>query len=750
MLAGEGRYTTDITDEETLYLSFHRSQYGHARIEDVDTSAAAEQEGVVGVFTAADLAASDAGSAFHVEVSRPNGTATEQPLLAQTRVRYAGEPIAVVVAEDRYTAASAADAISVEYRRLDAVTDVASALESDAPTIHDQHATNRAFDWQFGDAEATDEAFETADVTVDVELENQRLVPNALEPRGAVAEFDPEESRLTVHVSSQAPYGHRANFAEILPLAEEQIRVVAPDVGGGFGSKGGAPYPQEAVTAWVALELERPVQWTATRTESFQTDHHGRDVSTSAELAVDQDGTIRGLRVDARFNLGAYVVWGKTPASNFKALLSGQYDVPAIAGRAVGALTNTTPVAPYRGAGRPEGIYVVERLVDRAASKLGMDPVELRLRNQIPSDAFPFETAVGEVYDSGNYGRALRLAVEEIDYEAVRERQAELRPEGRYLGIGIGCFVENTGNGPGRPEWGKLELTADGRLHAYCGTSDHGQGHETTFAQALADELDLPYDQIDVLEGDTDDLPNGVGTFSSRSATVGVSTLVTVARQFREQAREHAAEQLGVAPEDLAFRNGQFAVEAAPDASISLSELAAALDDGSSDGPVLDVSGTYDPESRSYSFGGHVAVVEVDPACGEIEILEYVAVDDCGVQFNPRIVEGQVHGGVAQGLGQALYERAVYDENGTLVSGLLQDYALPRAGDVPEMEVHETVTPCPHNLTGAKGVGESGVIGAPPTIVNAVVDALRPFDVDHLDMPLTAERVWRAIDEQSG
>ncbi|MFB6096148.1 MAG: xanthine dehydrogenase family protein molybdopterin-binding subunit [Haloferacaceae archaeon] len=752
LITGQGEYVDDFADQETLHLSFHRSQYGHARIEDIDTSAAEAQEGVVAVFTYEDLAADGVDSGYRVEASYPGAKSTEHPLLVNEKVRYAGEAIAVVAAEDRYTAANAADLIQVDYERLDAVTDVESALAEDAPVVHPEHDDNCAYEWEYGDAAATDSAFDAADRTVEMDIDNQRVIPNAMEPRGAFAEYGADGEELTVRLSTQVPHRARGRLAEKLPLPEEHVRVIAPDVGGGFGSKGGAPYSEEPVTAWAALKLERPVKWICTRTESLQTDHHGRDVQARAELALDEDGTFRGLRVDAEFNLGAYIVWGSTPASNFRTLISGQYDIPAIHGTAVAALTNTAPIAPYRGAGRPESIFVVERIVEQAAAELGMDPVELRRRNQIDADAFPFETATGSIYDSGNYERALDTALEKLDYEATRERQRELREEGRYLGIGVCCFVENTGTGPGRPEWGRLELADDGRLLVHCGTSDHGQGHGTTYSQVLSDELGVPYDDIEVVEGDTADLPEGTGTFGSRSAPVGVSALVRAAERLREQAAELAGHHLEVPPADLTFEDGAFVAESDPDASIDIQELAALPHEGEGprDAPELVATASYDPSNLAYAFGTHLAVVEVDPDSGEIEFERYVAVDDVGVQFNPRIVEGQVMGGVAQGIGQALYEGAVYDDNGTLASGSFQDYAMPKAMHIPDMEVDETETPCPHNPTGAKGAGEGGSIASTPAVVNAVVDALRPFGVENLEMPMTAETVWQAIQDAQG
>jgi carbon-monoxide dehydrogenase large subunit len=753
LITGQGEYTDDIVDEETVHVAFHRSRYGHARIEGVDTSGAEAADGVLAAFTAADLEAAGVQNGFHVDGSLPGQKATTQPLLAEEKVRYAGEPVALVVAEDRYKASNAADLVEVDYERIDAATDVESALAEDAEPLHEEYDDNRAFDWEFGDAEATETAFDDADRVVSLSLDNQRVAPNSMEPRGTRAEFDEETGRLTVHMSTQVPHRARGRFAEALPLPEEDIRVVAPDVGGGFGSKGGSPYSEEPLAAWAATQVGRPTKWIATRTESLQADHHGRDVHADVELAVDEDGTMRGLRVDARFDLGAYLVWGSTPAGNYRTLISGQYDIPAIAGHGVGAYTNKTPVAPYRGAGRPESIFTLERAVKQAADELGMDPAELRRRNLVPADDFPHETAHGIVYDSGNYEPAMDKALEIANYDDWREQQRQSREteDGKLLGIGIASFVENTGSSPGRPEMGRVKLTGDGTVVAHCGTADHGQGHGTTFAQALSDELGVPYDDIEIVEGDTDDLPEGVGTFGSRSAPVGVSALVEAAERVVEQAADLAAKQLEVPPAELEFADGVFSDPEDADNSMTIQEVAALPHEGEGprDVPDLEATASFDPPTLCYSFGTHIAVVTVDPTSGEIEFEQYVAVDDVGTQFNPRIVEGQVMGGVAQGIGQALYEGAQYDSNGTLATGSFQDYAMPKAEHIPDLDIDETETPAPNNPTGAKGAGEGGTIGAPPAVVNAVVDALRPFEVEDVQMPMTAETVWRTIEDAS-
>ena len=751
LITGNAQYTNDIEAPDALHAAIVRSQFGHARVRSIDASAAMEREGVVAVFTAADVEASDAPLAVHRSGRHHSQTGTDFPMLAAEKTLYMGEPVAVVLAEDRYTANDALGDVVVDYDRLDAVTTVEDALDPDAPTLHEQHGDNRAMDWEWGDHEAIEEAFAAADHVVELDVSNQRVIPNAMEPRGALAEYDDEERRLTVRMSTQVPHRARGNFAEQVGIPEHRVRVIAPDVGGGFGSKGAAVYHDEPLVAWCALQVDRPVKWIATRSEAHQTDHHGRDIHARGELALDADGRILGLRVDGRLNLGAYLVWGKTPAWNFRHLLSGQYAVPTIAGHFEAAYTNTAPIAPYRGAGRPESIFLLERLVNRAAAVLDVDPVELRRRNLIPADAFPFESQTGAVYDSGNYERALEKALEVVDYEGWRQRQADLREEDRYVGIGLGCFVENTGTAPGMPETGKIKFRRSGEVVAFCGTADHGQGHGTSFAQVLADELGVDYDDVEIREGDSDDLRDGVGTFGSRSAPVGASALAEAAAGVRAKARRLAADELEADPEDVEFDAGEFHVAGVPDRSIHIQEVARQsyvredLPEDLEGG--LEKESFYDPEDLAYAFGAHVAVVEIDPRSGELSFHDYVAVDDCGVQFNPMIVEGQIHGGLAQGIGQALYEGASYDENGTLLTGSFQDYAMPGAAQLPDFRVEETVTPCPHNPVGAKGVGESGTIGAPPAVVNAAVDALAPFDVETLDMPLTAETLWRAASD---
>jgi carbon-monoxide dehydrogenase large subunit len=748
LITGQGEYTDDIQPPETAHVAFVRSRYGHARIENVDTSAAEAVDGVLTVLTGEDLAADDRVTpAIHPDEALPNQVAPAYPLMPADVARFTGDALAMVVAEDRYAAADGADAVAVDYDRLDAVVDGREALAEGAPTLHEDAPDNCGLDWEFGtDAERVEATFAEAAHTVSVETHNQRLHPDAMEPRAVLAEYDDASDDLTVHMAAQAPFLDRGLLAGLLGFEAEDVRVVAPDVGGGFGSKC-LPYPEQALVAWASMRTGRPTKWVATRTESHAADHHGRDFHTEGEFALDAEGNVLAFRTDAVWNIGAYLVFATSPAPNFETLASGAYAIPEIHGHLRGAFTNTSPVAPYRGAGRPEIIHLIERLMDEAAAELGVDPAEIRRRNYIGREEFPYDTPVSAVYDSGDYEPTLDLALEGLDYEGWRERQREAREDGRYLGIGIATFVENTGTGPGTPETGKVELRADGTAVATTGTADHGQGHATAFSQLVAEELGLTPEDVEVRASDTDLLEAGAGTFGSRSVAVGGSALAESAREVRSEILRLAARHFGVTTDDVTLVDGELHVEGSPERSLSLSALLAETGDGGGAEGDLSATTVFDPEDFEYSFGTHAAVVEVDPDSGEIAFHRYVAVDDCGTQFNSMIVEGQVMGGVAQGIGQALFEHARYDDNGTLTSGSLQDYALPKAMQVPDMELDETETPSPRTPTGAKGAGEGGAIVAPPTVVNAVIDALRPLGVDSLEMPLTEERVWRAVAE---
>lgn len=738
LLRGEAEYTDDARAPEMAHLAFVRSKQAHARVTDIDASAATDREGVFAAFTWDDVAASDAPGLLPLSSDRLDCDPDPHPILARETVRYQGQPVAAVVAEDRYLAADAARAAEVEYEQMEAVVDPIEATAEDAPTIFDSASNNVAVTGELGDEEATDEEFREADRVVEVDLENNRLMPSAMEPRAAIAEWDAGDGQLRVEMTSQNPHGARRNLAGTLGLAEKDIQVVAPRVGGGFGHKN-TPYPGEAVTAWAAQILGRPVKWTATRRGNYLAGNHGRDHQTHAEVALDEDGTVRGIRVETHANTGGYgLSGGPLMAAGYGRLLASQYDVPAIFCRSRAVFTNTAPVHSYRGAGRPESIYVPERLIDLAARELDLSPAELRRRNLLASEQFPHETAVGATYDSGDYELALDEALDAVGYG-----EEGRNDDDHYRGIGVACYVDSTGFGF---ESGVVRVHRDGGVAVYVGTHSHGQGHETTYAQLVADELGVAYDDVTVVEGDTEKIPQGTGTFGSRSTIVGGNAVTESAREVREKAREIAGHLLDADPETVSVESGEFRVPTGE--SCSLAEVAGVaygpgLPEGIDAG--LEATTFYEPEGTSYAFGTHAVAVAVDPETGEIDIEKYVAVDDCGEQINPTIVEGQVHGGVAQGIGQARYEQTVYDEEGNLETDSMQAYAVPRAFHVPEMETRETVTPSPTNELGVKGVGEAGTTAAPPALVNAVTDALAPLGVEHLDMPLTDETVWQAI-----
>ena len=740
LLRGDAEYTDDASAPGMVHLAFVRSEKAHARIRDVDASSATARDGVLGAFTWPDVAASDAPGFLPLSADALDCDPPAHPILARETVRYQGQPIAAVVAEDRYLAADAAKAVAVEYEVFDAVVDPVAATSEDAPTVFEEVPDNVAVTAELGDEEATDEAFAEADRAVALELENNRLIPNALEPRAALADWDAGDERLRVEMTTQSAHGHRRKLSHTLGLPESEIRVVAPSVGGGFGHKG-HHHPGEAMAAWASMELGRPVKWTATRRENYLAGAHGRDHRTSAEMAVDDDGTIRGLRVRTHANTGGYCLGGAAAmAGRYGGLLAGQYDVPAIHCRTRVAFTNTAPVHSYRGAGRPESIYVPERLVDAAARELGMDPVEVRRRNQLAPEEFPHETAVGATYDSGDYATALDEALDAVEYD--RWRDVERGDEGRYLGVGVANYVESTGFGF---ESGVVRVHRDGGVAVHVGTHSHGQGHGTTYAQIVADELGVAYDDVTVAEGDTDRIPQGTGTFGSRSTIVGGNAVAESAREVREKARRIAAHLLDADPADVTVDDGEFRAgsDACSFAEVARTAYGYGLPDDLD--PGLEATTFYEAKATAYTFGTHAVRVAVDPETGELDVLDYVAVDDCGERVNPTIVEGQIHGGVAQGIGQARYERTVYDEDGSLLTDSMLTYAVPRAFHVPEMETRETVTPAPDNELGVKGIGEAGTVAAPPAVVNAVVDALAPLGVRHLDMPLTDETVWRAI-----
>ncbi|AHG02943.1 carbon-monoxide dehydrogenase [Halobacterium sp. DL1] len=761
LLKGEATFTDDVSLPGMTHLAIRRSDHAHARIVDVDTSEAEAMDGVVAVFTGQDVEDSGVPNAIPTAWDLPNLVQPQYRMLAVDKVRHEGDGVAAVVAESRHVARDAVERIDVEYEELDHATHPREAVEADVPEVHEEAEDNVGFDFELGDPDAVDDAFADADHTASVDLRLPRIIPNAMEPRAAVADWDATTEEMRIWMTSQNPHLHRMLMAAAtLGIPENKLQVIAPEVGGGFGSKI-YHYPDEAVTGWASMQVERPVKWQATRSESYRTDCHGRDHDTTVEIAVDDDGTVRGLRAETYAGLGAHLsqFGSATPSYLYTTVLSGQYKIPTIYARVVGAFTNTTPVDAYRGAGRAEGIYVVERAMDVAARELDMDPVEFRRQNLVPPEEFPYESAAALVYDSGEYERGMDTALDHIDYEELRERQEELREEGRYIGIGVANFVESAGLSPseaagnlgsqaGGWESAIVRFDSTGTVTVLAGTADQGQGHRTTYAQIAAEELGVSLDDVEVIEGDTDRIPQGMGTYGSRSASVGGGAIARGAREVREKARRIAAHQLEASVDDIEFEDGEFQVAGSPDRSMHIQGIAhqAYLGHDLPDemDPGLEVTNFYDPENFTFPFGTHVAVVEVDPETAEIEIQQYVGVDDCGEIINPLIVEGQVHGGIAQGIGAALFEGASYDEDGHLETRRMDEYAVPQATQLPDFVTDNTVTPSPHNPIGVKGVGESATIAGTPTLVAAVSDALEPFGVDHLDMPITPETVWRA------
>ena len=769
-LLGAGRYVADISLPGELHCVLVRSPHAHAAIRSIDVTPALARPGVIAAFTGTDMAADKVGSmrAFWVIRSADGRPMAEPPrfALARERMRHVGEPIAAVCAETMHGAMDAAESIVVDYAPLPAVTDARAARKDGAPQLHADAPGNACFRWERGDATAVERAFAAAAHITSVDLVNNRLVGAAIEPRAVLAVPDPASGRLTIYDSTQTPHHVRRFLAEELGLSESDLRVIAPDVGGGFGYKG-KHYPEETIVAWAARRLRRPVKWVATRAESFLADNQARDHLTRAELAIDADGRFLALRVTTLANLGAYVsTFGAAiPSAIYSSLLAGPYRTPAIHVTVTGVFTNTLPTDAYRGAGRPEACFVLERLADRAARELSLDPAEIRRRNLIPAASMPYKTPIGPTYDSGDFPAVLERALELADYQGFAARRRVAAPR-RLRGIGIACYVESSGVAPSRFagalgaragffESAVIRVRPDGGVQAMLGTHSHGQGHETTFAQIIATRLGVPLTKIEIVEGDTDRVPFGTGTFGSRSIAVGGSALDRAAVKIIAKGKAIAAHLLEAAVGDVDFSAGWFTV-AGTDRRIDFATVARAAHvphdyPHETLEPGLEESAFYDPPNFAFSNGVHVAEVEVDCDTGVVRIIAYRAVDDIGTVINPMIVEGQIQGGVAQGVGQALTERCAYDTDGQLLSGSFMDYALPRADEVPDVvsEFDES-QPCAHNPLGAKGCGEAGSIAAPAALVNAVLDALAPLGVTEIEMPLTPERVWQAIQAALG
>ena len=763
LITGQATYTDDIKLTGLVHAAILRSPHAHAKIVSVDVSAAQSAPGVLAAYTGADTdgALNPIPCAWVVPDSDVKAVA--YPAIAKDVVRYVGDAVAVVVAETRAQAEDALESINVSYEVLPATVNPEAATKDGAPQLHEDAPNNQAFHWVMAGGD-TDAAFQSPEVVVKDTILQQRLIPNAMEPRSAVASYASAMGELTLWNTTQNPHIVRFLCSLVTGLPEHKIRVIAPEVGGGFGSKI-AMYPWEMIAVFCSMQLGRPVKWTETRSENYQATTHGRDHIQHVEMAANRDGKITGLRTVVYAGMGAYLSTASTgiPTILHGLMYSGPYTIPNVKADVYGVFTNTTPVEAYRGAGRPEATFLLERLIDLLAKELGEDPVDIRRRNLIPKFDDGYDVSTGITYDSGDYETNMDLVLEHVNYQQLRQEQAHSREHGHYMGIGVSCYCEICGLGPsqvagavgfggGLWESAIVRFHPTGKVNVYVGTSPHGQGEETTFAQIVSDELGVPVDDIEVIHGDTANTPMGWGTYGSRTTVVGGAAVALTSRKIKDKARALAAHLLEAAEEDIDYEDGKFYVKGSPDQSKSIQDIALManvawnMPEGME--PGLEATTFYDPPNFSYPFGTHVAVVTVDPDNGFIQLQRYVAADDCGPQINPVIVDGQIHGGVVQGAGQALWEGAVYDDNGQLLTGSMLDYALPKAHLVPNIETISTVTPSPHNPLGVKGIGETGAIASTVTIYNAVIDALAPLGVTHLDMPLTPEKVWRAIHQQ--
>src|SRR5215470_13811951 len=762
-LTGTGRYVDDLPLARATYAYFLRSPHAHARIKSIDTSAAKKMPGVVEIFTGKDTADAKVGGLICGWVVKGKDgqphKSPPHPVMALDTVRYVGDTVAMVVANSHDEARDAAEAIKVDYEVLPANVDLAKALNG-APGIHAEAPGNLIYDWELGVKADVDAAFAKAAHVTKLDIVNNRLIPNAMEPRAAAAEYDTGTGNYTLWSTSQNPHVLRLILsAFVLGIPEHKLRVIAPDVGGGFGSKIFC-YNEETMVTWASARVGRPIKWTAERAESFMTDAHGRDHVTHAELALDKDGKFLALKVDTVANMGAYLSTFSTavPTYLYATLLAGQYTTPVIYANVKAALTHTAPVDAYRGAGRPEATFVVESIVSKAAKELKMDPAELRRKNFIPKEAFPYQTPVALQYDSGNYPPIIDKAMKIADYKGFEARRAEAKSRGKLRGIGFSSYIEACGLGPSRVigqlgggvgQWESAELRFNptGNVQILTGAHSRGQSHETTFAQIVSDKLGVPIEQIEVVHGDTATTPFGMGSYGSRSLAVGGSAIMKAADKVIAKGKKIAAHLMEASVADVVFESGTFKV-AGTDKNVPLGQAVFAayvphnypLEELE---PGMDENAFYDPTNFVYPAGTQICEVEVDPDTGEVKIVNFTAVDDFGNIINPMIVEGQVHGGIAQGVGQALLEGCVYDrESGQLLTASYMDYALPRASDLPNFQVEHRITPCTHNPLGVKGCGEAGTIGAPAAVINAICDATGAKDVE---MPATPERVWRAL-----
>lgn len=779
LIKGLAHYVDDVRLPDTLHVAFVRSIYAHARINAIDTTEAANTPGVVAVYTGQDIA--EKVGPVPCAAALPDLKVPDYRVLATGKALFVGHPIAAVVANDRYVARDAADLISVDYEELPVVVDVEQAAQGGA-LVHESFGDNIAYKLTSGEGDI-DAALKSADRIVSQKMVHQRLAPIAMEPRGVLARYFPGEEELTVWSSTQIPHLLRTQLAIMIGIPENKLRVITPEVGGGFGSKLNV-YAEEALLGWISMQLGKPAKWIESRRENVQATIHGRAQVGTVEVGCKNDGTITGLRYNVVADLGAYHQL-LTPAipTLTGLMLSGAYKIPAIQMNVTGVFTNKMSTDAYRGAGRPEATYVVERVMDIVAAELNMDPVEVRRKNFPKTDEFPFHTATGLEYDSGDYDLALDKALDLSGYQSLRAEQAKARGEGKLMGIGMSSYVEICALGPSQAmpaggwESATVRIEPTGKVTVMTGASPHGQGQETSFAQIAADELGVDLNDVTVIHGDTAIVQYGIGTFGSRATAVGGTAVFIAIQKLKEKAAKIAAHMMQCDASSVAFEAGKYSRQTASAAAAGTSEPvvpvaeapAGALPEPQTNGrtgltiqdialaahiakelppdtePGLSATYFFEPKNFTFPFGTHICVVEIDKETGEVKIVKYVAVDDCGKVINPMLVDGQVHGGIVQSIGQALYEEVVYDDQGQLVTGELMDYALPKASQLPWLETDRTETPSPVNPLGVKGVGEAGTIGATPAIVNAVVDALSPYGVKHLDMPVRPEKVWQII-----
>jgi carbon-monoxide dehydrogenase large subunit len=759
-IQGQGNYLDDINLPGMLYMAIHRSPLAHAKILSIDTSAAEAVEGVIAVVTGELLAGYNLAW-------MPTMSGDTQAVLATDKVRFQGQEIAAVIATDKYIAEDAATLIDVEYEDLEPITNPQRSLEADAPLIRDDkedQETNQCYEWESGDEAATDAAFAAADKIVSLETHYPRSHPAPLETCGIVADVDPVTGQVTIYMTSQAPHAHRTVFALVAGLPEQNIRIISPDIGGGFGNK--VPiYPGYVVATAASLVIGQPIKWVETRTENLISTGFARDYYMKGEMALGDDGRIKGLRVEILSDQGAF--YSDTQPSKFPAglfhVVTGSYDYPAAHVTTKGAYTNKAPGGiAYRCSFRvTEASYLIERLAQTAAYELGMDPAEFRVKNFIKPDQFPYETPTGLVYDSGDYEAALSEAKRIVGYDEIQAEKEEARKEGKLIGVGIASFTEVVGAGHGEDydilglkmfDSAELRVHPTGKAILKLGVRSQGQGHETTFAQIVAEELGIPASDIKVVEGDTDNTPYGLGTYASRSTPVAGAATAMVSRTLRDKAKKIAAHLLEASEEDLEWETGKFFVKGDPESSVTIQDVAFAAYTNPAPGvePGLEGVHYYDPPNMTYPFGSYIVVVEVDPGTGQWKVRRMVAVDDCGVRINPMIVDGQIHGGLTEGYAMSSMQHITFDDAGNNLGSNFMDYLIPTAWETPRFELGETVTPSPHHPIGAKGIGESATVGSPAAYVNAVVDALEHLGVRNIDMPVSADRVWAAMEEASG